>query len=159
MRYFSRFYVVASLLLLLYVPTAVSALAVSEVGDNLLCYACAGEALNNCRSGCGDQMRDFIKQMIEEGKTKKEILDYFEAQFGEEILSIPPKRGFNLVAYYAPYVAFLIGLLVAFLFVRKWTASGEKKSLTKKQSEEEKTLMSDDIQKKIASEIEKLEEE
>ncbi len=158
MRPFNRFVVIASLLLFLYLPTAVSALAVSEVEESLLCYACPGEPLNIDRCGGGDKMRAVIKQMIAAGKTKQEILDYFEAQFGEEILTIPPKRGFNLVAYYAPYAVFLLGILAAFLFVRKWVASGEKKSLAENRLDD-KVLLSDEVQKKIDSEIEKLDEE
>ena len=105
-------------------PGPALALTETEVAESLLCYACPGEPLTADRCPGGDQMRSAIRRMIAEGKTKQEILDYFVAQLGEEILTIPPKRGFNLVAYAGPFVGLVIGLVVAAVFVRRWSSAG-----------------------------------
>jgi len=101
-------------------PAPGLALTESEVAEALICYACPGEPLTADRCSGGDQMRAAIRRMIAEGKTKQEILDYFVAQFGEEILTVPPKRGFNLVAYVGPFVGFAAGAVVAVVVIRRW---------------------------------------
>ncbi len=107
-------------------PATGLALTESEVAEALICYACPGEPLTADRCSGGDQMRAAIRRMIAEGKTKQEILDYFVAQFGEEILTVPPKRGFNLVAYVGPFVGFAAGAVVAVLVIRRWGRAGHK---------------------------------
>jgi len=104
------------------------ALTETEVAEGLLCYACPGEPLTADRCQGGDQMRAAIRRMIAEGKTKQEILDYFAREFGEGILTYPPKRGFNLVAYVGPFVGLLIGAAVAAVVVRRWSTAGRRRS-------------------------------
>ncbi len=106
------------------VPGRAVALTETEVAESLLCYSCPGEPLTACRCAGADQMRSAIRRMIAEGKTKQEILDYFVAQLGEDILTIPPKRGFNLVAYAGPFVGLVIGLVVAAVLVHRWGSAG-----------------------------------
>lgn len=102
------------------------ALTESEVSESLICYACPGEPLSIDRCSGGDQMRSSIRRLMGEGKNKDEILAYFTAQFGEEILTMPPKRGFNLVAYIGPFVGLVFGALAALLIVRKWSTAGAR---------------------------------
>ncbi len=120
----SRLVAVLLLLAAAAVPGRAVALTETEVAESLLCYACPGEPLTADRCPGGDQMRSAIRRMIAEGKTKQEILDYFVAQLGEDILTIPPKRGFNLVAYAGPFVGLVIGLVVAAALVRRWGSAG-----------------------------------
>ncbi len=110
--------------LLLVSPDIGLALSESEVSESLLCFACPGEPLSIDRCGGGDQMPAAISRMLGEGKSKEEILQYFVGEFGEEILTIPPKRGFNLVAYIGPFAVLLLGVAVAFLLIRKWSSAG-----------------------------------
>jgi cytochrome c-type biogenesis protein CcmH len=118
--------ILLALALFLAAPGAGLALTESEVSESLLCYACPGEPLSIDRCSGGDQMRSAISRMLDEGKTKEEILQYFTAQFGEEILTIPPKRGFNLVAYIGPFVGLVLGAVAALFFVRKWSSAGAR---------------------------------
>ncbi len=141
-------------LFMLYSPFYANALNMSEVEESLTCYVCVGEPLNIDRCGGGDQMRATIKTMIKEGKTKQEILDFFEKKYGEGILTIPPKRGFNLVAYAAPFVGLIIGVIIAFLLVKKWGISAETGG-----TETRDSALSSDMQHKIDDELSKLDEE
>jgi|MTBAKMStandDraft_1061839.scaffolds.fasta_scaffold01210_19 cytochrome c-type biogenesis protein CcmH len=116
-------------LLVVLVPVTVFAeLTQTEVSESLTCYACPGEPLVVDRCSGGDQMRAAIDRMLEEGKTKPEILDYFVAQFGDSILTTVPKKGFNLVAYTGPLIGLLVGIPVALLIIRRWGSAGRKQT-------------------------------
>jgi cytochrome c-type biogenesis protein CcmH len=102
------------------------ALTESEVSKGLICPACPGEALSTCRCGGAEQARSEVRKMLAEGKQEEEILQYFADVYGEQILTEPPKRGFNLVAYIGPFVGLLVGALAALFIVRKWSTAGAR---------------------------------
>jgi cytochrome c-type biogenesis protein CcmH len=138
-------------------PERSSALTRSEIEKNLICYACPGEPLNIDRCGGGDQMRAAIDRMLAEGKGKEEILAVFVEEFGDEILTAPPKKGFNLVAYAAPFVGLVIGAAVASLLVGKWAAAGRRS--VKSDGHKADEPLDEEMQGKIEEELKKLEEE
>lgn len=141
------------------VPGPASALTETEVAEGLLCYACPGEPLNVDRCGGGDQMRAAIKRLIREGKTKEEILQYFAAQFGEGILTAPPKRGFNLVAYVGPFVGLVLGALIATLAVRRWSAAGRRSAPASSESLATQAPLDEAMKRRIEEELSKLDKE
>ena len=148
--------IVLSIILITFMSSAAAALTQGEVEESLTCYVCTGEPLNIDRCSGGDQMKASIRKMIDEGKTKKEILDYFVGQFGEGILTIPPKKGFNLVAYIFPFIGLVFGVIIAFVIVRKWSASGKIHNAPDKKTEE---IIDEKMKKKIDGELKKLGEE
>ncbi len=127
----------------------------SEIEQELMCDCGCSDMLVNCTCERSEQMRGIIDGMLDEGKSKEEILALFVSQFGESILSAPPRRGFNLVAYAAPFVGLLVGVGIAFVFVRKWT-------VTKREDETEPegdgALLKDEMEKKIDDELHKMDD-
>lgn len=130
----------------------------TEVSESLICYACPGEPLNIDRCSGGDQMRDVIKRMLKDGRSKEEILDYFVAQFGDSILTTVPKKGFNLVAYTGPIIGLLIGIPVALLIIRRWGSAGQKMPAEQGASGQAVKL-DDEMRQQIEKELSELDEE
>ncbi len=60
-----------------------------------------------------------------EGKTAQQVLDAFVAQYGQQALMSPPRRGFNLLGYFLPAFVLIVaaGFLVAMLY--RWTRKAE----------------------------------
>jgi cytochrome c-type biogenesis protein CcmH len=145
---------------LLFLALAVTSygLTRSEVEKNLLCYACPGEPLNIDRCSGGDKMRAEIDRRMALGQDKQTILDFFVEQFGEDILTVPPQKGFNLVAWAAPFVGLLIGLVIAGLFIWKWAAAGRRGSSAGKQDARTEELYRD-MEDKVEEELKKLEDD
>jgi len=153
-KYIKRIIMIA-VIFMLYTPFHAQAFTASEVENSLMCFACRGESLNKCRAGCGDHMRTTIKTMIKEGKTKDEIIGFYVKEHGETILTTPPKRGFNLVAYILPFIGLLIGAIIAFFFVKKWGKTAETATVEPGATE----TLSSEMQQKIDDELSKLEED
>ena len=137
---------------------ALAELTETEVSESLICYACPGEPLNIDRCSGGNQMRDIIKKMLKEGRSKEDILDYFVAQFGDSILTTVPKKGFNLVAYTGPFIALLVGVPLAIILIRRWNTAGEKLASDQATSEQVATL-DDKMRQQIEKELSELDEE
>ena len=65
-------------------------------------------------------MKAEIRQMLNEGQVREDIMGYYIGKYGEQILSAPTKEGFNLLAYIFPGFMMLFGAGVIFLSLRKW---------------------------------------
>lgn len=57
----------------------------------------------------------------EQGKTAQEILDAFVAQYGQQALMAPPKRGFNLAGYFVPSLVVLVAAGFLIRALQRWT--------------------------------------
>ncbi len=130
----------------------------TEVSESLICYVCPGEPLNVGRCSGGDQMRTVISSMLDQGKSKQEILDYFVAQFGESILTTVPKKGFNLVAYTGPFIALLVGIPLAIFLIRRWGSAGRRES-AEQAATEKATPFDEQTRLRIEKELSELDEE
>ena len=60
-------------------------------------------------SGAAPRIQAEVRRMISSGMTHQEILDRYVKEYGERILAKPKKTGFNLTAYWVPYLAILLG--------------------------------------------------
>jgi len=71
-------------------------------------------------------MNTLIEQKLAQGQSEAQVLQSFVAQYGEKVLVTPPKRGFNLIAWFGPYIAILAGAAIIYLAVRKWVKQGSQ---------------------------------
>ncbi len=100
-------------------------LTVPDMESELMCQCGCSMLLDPCQCGTADQMRALIGEMIDEGQSKKEILDYFVAQYGEKILSVPTKKGFNLTVWILPFAAIVGGGATLYFVLKSWVLKGK----------------------------------
>jgi cytochrome c-type biogenesis protein CcmH len=92
---------------------------IRDIENNLIAPCCWVQPISEHPSEISDFMRAQVRAMVGEGKSRKEILDYFVAQYGERILAAPPARGINILAYVAPFLALILGAWGLFLLREK----------------------------------------
>jgi len=64
------------------------------------------------------EMEIEIAGMVQAGKTKTEILDYYTDKYGERVLSVPIAEGFNIFAWLAPIIIAGLGFTIILLYMR-----------------------------------------
>jgi len=64
------------------------------------------------------EMEIEIAGMVNTGKTKTEILDYYKGNIGERVLAIPVAEGFNYFAWIAPIFIGLLGLTIILIYIK-----------------------------------------
>ena len=103
-------------------------LTVDEVADELICQCGCGMVLSECNHAVcewREEMKASIADQIDQGKSKGEIVQSFVDLYGEQVLSSPSKRGFNLTAWIAPFVALLLGGVLIYFTLKKWVKRGK----------------------------------
>ncbi len=96
-----------------------------DVASGLMCQCGCGMTVSTCQESMDCSIADSvvkeIDDQIDEGKDKGEILDYFATIYGEEVLSVPRKSGFSLMAWVMPFLAVTVGGAGLATLVRLWT--------------------------------------
>lgn len=95
--------------------------SVQEVSHGVMCPTC-DTTLDRSNSPAADRMRDYIKDKVDQGWTKKQIEDGLVKQYGgdEAILATPRAHGIGLLAWGVPALVALLGLISGVVLVRRW---------------------------------------
>ena len=96
---------------------------VSAISKELMCPVCAGQTVADSGSQLAEQMRAEIRQRLQAGQTREQIIAYFIGQFGEGVLASPRPRGSGLVLWLALPAALLVGGLILRRFLRRSMAA------------------------------------
>jgi cytochrome c-type biogenesis protein CcmH len=99
---------------------------VFEIANQLRCPVCTAESVGDSGSSIAVEMRDVIQQQLEEGKSEREILAFFQERYGDWILLNPPKRGIHLLVWLLPLIVALVGAGLLVMYFRRWTKQAQK---------------------------------
>ena len=93
----------------------------NEIESEIVCPVCAPETLDQSNSAVAQQMKRFIATRIAAGDTKSEIERKLVADYGEQVLASPPKKGFNLLAWLLPIVGVVAGAAALGALAWRWS--------------------------------------
>ena len=85
-----------------------------QLSKQIMCPICEGQTLDQSQSQLSKDMKNSILNLLDEGKTNKEIRDFFANRYGEEVLASPPQKGFNIFLWIVTSIIFLTGILIIF---------------------------------------------
>ena len=95
---------------------------VRAVAATLRCPVCRDLSLADSPSPLSQSMRAEIARKLRAGQTPDEIRSDFVRSYGDWILLAPPSRGLGVLAWVAPVIALLGGIVAAGVIVRRWRA-------------------------------------
>ena len=103
-----------------------------QIAKQLNCPTCAGRNLADCPTDTCTQWKQEIVSQLKAGKSGDEVLAYFRARFGDQVLQEPPKEGFTLLMWVVPVLAAAVLIVVAVLAARRAASrnSGSTKPAT-----------------------------
>ncbi len=67
-------------------------------------------------------MHGDIMALVQGGYSAQEIIDAFQNVYGERVLMAPTKSGFNLVGWFTPGIALILGGIAVAGLLRRWRA-------------------------------------
>jgi cytochrome c-type biogenesis protein CcmH/NrfF len=101
----------------------------NDLGHKLMCTCGCAQLLGECNHvGCTEsgRERNELSAAIASGLGDPAVLDSFAAKYGATVLAAPTTKGFDLVAWIAPFAVFLAALLGTILLVRHWSVGRTK---------------------------------
>ncbi len=94
-----------------------------DLDHRLMCTCGCAQILGECNHvGCTQSAQELseLRTDIAAGMTDQQILDEFVAKYGATVLAAPMTKGFDLVAWIAPFAVFAAALMGTILLIRRW---------------------------------------
>ncbi len=87
-----------------------------------MCGTCGRKRIGECTCGKAAEMREEVAKLVDEGKTREQIYDYYIAKYGsQEPLASPIDKGFNRLAWLFPYVLGASGAAAVAFVAFRWS--------------------------------------
>jgi cytochrome c-type biogenesis protein CcmH len=103
---------------------------VQKLGKALRCAVCQGVSIADSPASMARAQLDTVRELVAEGKSDQEVVDYFVARYGEWVLLEPPKHGFNWLVWLGPIALLLGGAFVISRQIKRAPAVEPAKSAT-----------------------------
>jgi cytochrome c-type biogenesis protein CcmH len=100
-------------------PAADRQARIEKLESSLLAPCCWSEPVSRHRSEISLQMRQEITQFVNEGRSDREVLDYYKQKYGLRIL-VEPEGGLWWLMHVMPFVILGIGFVIVVLVLRRW---------------------------------------
>jgi cytochrome c-type biogenesis protein CcmH len=92
--------------------------------------------LASCLCSRADEMREDLRSKRSSGMDAEEAIRGYVLRYGQQVLSSPPKRGFNLAAWTGPLVAIIAGALILAGSLKNFVKRGRRRLETLKEGDE-----------------------
>jgi cytochrome c-type biogenesis protein CcmH len=97
----------------------------AELEGELVCPTCH-TTLDQSNAPVALRMKGFVRERIAAGDTKSEIKDALVADFGPAVLAVPPRKGFDWVAWLLPLGGLAVAVVAVGAIAWRWSrARGE----------------------------------
>lgn len=93
--------------------------SLTQLYGEFMCIECH-ESLAVAQSPESYSERQYIRDLIAQGKTAGQIKREMVAQYGAGVLAVPPAHGFNLLVYVLPPVLVVIGIVTLAITIPRW---------------------------------------
>ena len=104
--------------------------------DELRCVKCQSEALSSSNADWAQDARRMVRELITDGASDQEVLDWFHDRYGDFVLMNPPRSGTNLVLWWAGPILLLLALGIGWSTIRNRSRAAAPDDLNEAEKEE-----------------------
>jgi cytochrome c-type biogenesis protein CcmH len=90
-----------------------------EIAKELRCAVCQNQPISESNADLARDMRDIIREQLQAGKTRAEIMQYFVDRYGNYVLMKPPVQGPGTLLWLLPALLAAILAVSAFLYLKQ----------------------------------------
>ncbi len=92
-----------------------------EIAGDLRCTVCQNQPVAESNSDLAKDMRALIREQLEAGRSRQEIMDYFVERYGDYVLLKPPYDRSGTLLWAGPPALLLLLAGLAVYFIRRHT--------------------------------------
>ncbi len=79
---------------------------VLAIAVELRCLVCQNQTIADSHADLANDLRRQVREMLKQGKSKPEILDFMTARYGDFVLYRPPVKNTTALLWYGPALLF-----------------------------------------------------
>ncbi|HSD96211.1 MAG TPA: cytochrome c-type biogenesis protein [Sulfuricaulis sp.] len=92
---------------------------VLDIAKDLRCTVCQNQPVSESNADLAHDMRAIIREQLQAGKSRDEIVKYFVDRYGDYVLMKPPKRGSGAIVWAGPLALIIVVGASGFVFLRR----------------------------------------
>lgn len=89
-----------------------------EIARELRCPMAVNQSLFDSQSKIASELKGQIFLMLDEGKSKTEIIDFMVVRYGEKIRYMPPLNNHTLLLWLLPILLVMLAIVGVYFFIR-----------------------------------------
>ena len=111
-----------------------------KLSEEIRCLVCQNQNIAESNADLAKDLRLEIYNMLSEGKTEDEIVDFMVDRYGDYVLYRPPFKPMTWLLWFGPAIIFAIGLIFVVRYMRSQNMSRQVESLSEEELERIKNL-------------------
>lgn len=90
-----------------------------SINSELRCLVCQNQTIADSNAELAGDLRRQVGEMLEQGKSKQDIVNFMTERYGDFVLYKPPFKGKTTLLWLAPGLFLVIGVVTVFFVVRR----------------------------------------
>jgi cytochrome c-type biogenesis protein CcmH len=95
--------------------------------NELRCLVCQNQTIADSNADLASDLRRQVYEMLQQGKSKQEIVQFMTDRYGDFVLYNPPFKAKTSLLWLGPVVFLLTGLCFAFMYIKRKKRSDESR--------------------------------
>ncbi len=97
-----------------------------DIASELRCLVCQNETIAASNADLAVDLRRQVREMLERGDSRQQILDYMTARYGDFVLYRPPLKPSTAVLWFAPGLLLVGGMILLVVVLRRRSRLGDE---------------------------------
>jgi cytochrome c-type biogenesis protein CcmH len=112
-----------------------------QLGEKLRCLVCQNQTIEESNAELAVDLRRQIREMIAQGKSDANIIDFMVQRYGDFVLYQPPFKAVTLLLWLGPGLLLTTGLAVLIYNLRRRRGQREEQPLSAEQQKQAERLL------------------
>ena len=91
----------------------------NKIHKNLRCLVCQGQSISDSNSEFAITLKIVVRDLIDQGKSEKEIYNFLSDKYGDWILYKPKFKLENFLLWFFPYIVLIVGGFIIVFLIKK----------------------------------------
>jgi cytochrome c-type biogenesis protein CcmH len=118
---------------------------VMRIAEELRCLVCQNETIAASHADLAVDLRQQIRQKLQQGQSEAQILDFMVQRYGDFVLYKPPLKRSTWLLWAGPFVLLAVALAVLVLNIRRRRATTPAAPLGADDQERARRLLGEDM--------------
>ena len=95
-----------------------------RISAELRCLVCQNQTIADSNADLAVDLRKQVRDMLRQGQSEQQIIDYMTARYGDFVLYRPPVKSSTFLLWFGPMVLMVAGLATLVLVLRRRSRRG-----------------------------------
>lgn len=91
----------------------------TRITSELRCLVCQNQTIATSEADLAVDLRRQTRELLKQGKSDGEVVDYMTARYGDFVLYRPPLRATTMLLWFGPGLMLVLGIAVLVLVLRR----------------------------------------